>query len=320
MNIEDFKNFLIEKKLNDGRIEKFIKIIEKYNKSYELSPNKEDVLSFSEDLIEEGLNENDSYYALMTYGKFAEIDTLYVTALELIDGTEAMGNLYNKIAEEEGEQVREKIFEGIQVPPLGTPLYKLPAITQHVMGKMEKELGEERTKEMLCNCLRDLDDNWFTEKKKKYEEAENLDDYLKIKGDDFIAELTRIMNENDHFFTQPINQDVIDHVNANPQVRQGVRKGNIIYETKIPFMSIEYLAETDEDLKRYYFCHCPWVRESLVQDDVKVSSTFCSCSSGFHKREWEVVLGQPLKAEVVESVLDGDLQCSFAIHLPDENK
>jgi hypothetical protein len=70
-------------------------------------------------------------------------------------------------------------------------------------------------------------------------------------------------------------------------------------------MAREYLAETDERMKRYYYCHCPWVRESLRAGDVRVSPTFCHCSAGFTKKYWEVVLDQPLEAEIVESVLQG---------------
>jgi hypothetical protein len=31
---------------------------------------------------------------------------------------------------------------------------------------------------------------------------------------------------------------------------------------------------------------------------------------------WEVIFDQKLEAEVLESVLQGDMRCRFAIHLP----
>jgi hypothetical protein len=111
---------------------------------------------------------------------------------------------------------------------------------------------------------------------------------------------------------------VIDFVERTPEIRQGVREGNVLYEVKIPYMTVEYLAETDERLKRYYYCHCPWVRESLNEGDVSVSPTFCLCSAGFHKKSWEVIFEQPLRAEIVETVLKGDPWCKIAIHLPEE--
>jgi len=92
--------------------------------------------------------------------------------------------------------------------------------------------------------------------------------------------------------------------------------GNIVYETKIPFLTKEALAETDPTLKRYYFCHCPWAREA-VKSGATVAPVFCNCSAGFHKKPWETALGQEVQVDVLESVLQGYDRCRFAIHLPE---
>ena len=110
---------------------------------------------------------------------------------------------------------------------------------------------------------------------------------------------------------------MIEYVRREPEIGQGVRVGNVIYETKIPHQAKEYLAETDEDKKRYYYCHCPWVKESLKAGRSDISPTFCNCSAAFHKRSWDVIYGQSLQADVLETVLKGDLRCRFAIHLPE---
>jgi hypothetical protein len=89
-----------------------------------------------------------------------------------------------------------------------------------------------------------------------------------------------------------------------------------VVEVKIPHRTKEWLAATDSQERRYHYCHCPWVKESFRRDDVTVPPLFCSCSAGFHKRFWEVVLGRPLHAEIRESVLAGDDRCTIAIHLP----
>jgi hypothetical protein len=59
------------------------------------------------------------------------------------------------------------------------------------------------------------------------------------------------------------------------------------------------------------------VKESLKQGPSGIPASFCACSAGFHKRRWEVIFGQKLKAEIVESVLRGDDWCKIAIHLPE---
>ena len=118
------------------------------------------------------------------------------------------------------------------------------------------------------------------------------------------------------FFNQRITDEVVAYVRGNPEIAAGVRQGDVLYVTKIPYMAHEYLAEPDEEKKRYYYCHCPWARESLVGGATPVSATFCQCSAGYHKKPWEVIFGQTLRADVLESVLKGDLRCRFAIHLP----
>ena len=177
-------------------------------------------------------------------------------------------------------------------------------------------VGKAQCKSILSGCLHGLKDEWFLDAKKKYEECGNIDAYLERKRTDFIAELEKLRDEGGLYFTQEITDEVIGHVKSHPEVSGGVRDGNIIYETKIPYMTKEYLVETDERMKRYYYCHCTWVRESLRTGDISVSPTFCYCSAGFHKKPYEVIFGQPLKAEVIDTVLDGGMCCKFAIHLP----
>ena len=110
---------------------------------------------------------------------------------------------------------------------------------------------------------------------------------------------------------------MVEFVRSEPLIARGVREGDILYEVKIPHMTIEFLAENDPQMKRYYYCHCPWIKEALKDGDADIPSVFCTCSAGFHKKRWESILGQPLQAEILESVLNGDDRCMIAIHLPD---
>jgi len=119
------------------------------------------------------------------------------------------------------------------------------------------------------------------------------------------------------YFTQEIDEQVLDYVRNTPTCQNGVREGNIIYITKIPYMAKHFLNEKDERMKRYYFCHCSWVREA-IKSDISISSNFCYCSASFEKRPWEVIFGQSINVDVLESVLKGDSICRFAIHIPDK--
>jgi hypothetical protein len=323
MDREGFRQMLHERKIAEDQIEQHIALAESFeawlqSRGIEGPPAAADVRAFSDLLVAEWRNSYENYLALARYSRFLKDNAAYVAVVELVDGSEALERLYERLGTAAGEAKRDEVFRNIDLPELGTPSSEKPRITQAVMERLERLVDAETCSAILSSGLRDLEDEWYLGDRDKYAESENIDAYLERKGNEFIAQLVKIRDEGSLFFTQPIIDEVIEFVDGHPEIRQGVREGNVLYEAKIPYMAREYLAETDERLKRYYYCHCPWVRESLKQDDVAVSPTFCLCSAGFHKKSWDVIFGQSLKAEVVESVLKGDRWCKIAIHLPDE--
>jgi hypothetical protein len=82
-------------------------------------------------------------------------------------------------------------------------------------------------------------------------------------------------------------------------------------------MAKEYLVEKDEQKKRYYYCHCPWVKEAFKESDRPISPVFCNCSAGFYRAYWEIVFDEPVQVDVLESLLMGDSICKFAVHIPE---
>jgi hypothetical protein len=215
-----------------------------------------------------------------------------------------------------GETRRDEIFDGLEVIPLGTPNAEKPAAMQVMIERLEAA-EPDACKRILASGLRDLSDDYYQSAKQRFAESRDIDEYLLHKKQDLLIELEKIMNEGRLYFNQEITPEVLEYVRNDPEIGQGVRVGNVIYESKIPHMTKEFLAETDEDKRRYYFCHCPWAKESLKAGRSNISPTFCNCSAAFHKKPWEVIYGQPIEAEVLESVLQGDTRCRFAIHLPE---
>jgi hypothetical protein len=323
MDREGFRQMLEGRGLPEEQIEQHLALAAGFEawlqgRGIDGSPGASDARAFSDHLVAQGRNSYDNYLALARYGRFLKNEPVYVAVVELLDGSEALERLYDKVGRAVGEAKRDEVFEGIDLPPLGTPSTAKPRVTQAVMERLERLVDAETCRDLLSSGLRDLQDEWYLEERSKYTESGNIDAYLERKGREFIAQLEKIRDEGGLFFTQPITDEVIEFVQSHPEIRQGVRQGNVLYEVKIPYMAREYLAESDERLKRYYYCHCPWVRESLKEGDVAVSPAFCLCSAGFHKKSWDVILNKPLKADVVESVLKGDRWCKIAIHLPEE--
>ena len=299
-------------------VEGFLAFLEETDRSIERPETAcEAVHAYSRRMIEAETNTWENYVALLQYGRFIGNDAILIAALELIDGAEALDRLYEKLGEEIGEETRDRVFAGVERPPLGTPNADKVAATAIVMRRLEELLDPETCRGLLKDSLRNLEDEWFLDAKQAYEEAGDIDAYLERKGADFIAELTKHRDDGTLYFSQPVNDTMIANVEAHPEIKSGVREGNRIIEAKIPHQTIKYLAATDSAEKAYHYCHCPWAKESLKNGPSDVSPTFCYCSAGFHKKPCEVIFGQPLQAEVLETVLAGDPWCKFAIVLPD---
>ena len=320
MDQEGFRDFLEARKLSTEEIEASIALAQRFEgfaAAGYARPAKEDAWAFSARLIEEGLNTPANYYALVRYGRFTHNDDVYVAFVELLDGAEAMEGLYRRTAEVLGEQQRDQVFAGLGLPPLGLPNDEKVRFTQAALARLETLADPQSCRAILADCLRDLPRKYFMRERRKYQAAKDIDTYLARRRRAFLRELETCRREGRLFYVQEITDQVLEFVRGDPEIEGGVREGQSLYVAKIPYMADRYLAETDETMKRYYACHCPWVREGIRRGD-SLSPTFCYCSAGFYKKPWEVILGRPLQAEVLESVLQGGFRCRFVIHLPAE--
>jgi hypothetical protein len=115
-----------------------------------------------------------------------------------------------------------------------------------------------------------------------------------------------------------IDDETLEFIKRDPEMEGGRREGNKIYITKVPYHPLRYLHETDNKLKRYYTCHCPLVREAILEDQW-VSPEVCNCSLD-HASHYLAGLGIELKGEVLESAIKGDTRCRFVFYLPDKDE
>ena len=268
-------------------------------------------------LITVGRINFDTIVALARYGYAIQNYDLFVSTLDLVDGAEVYDNLLQRVGDVMGQETKERIFDGLPVPPLGFSSQEKSHLMRTTMQRLEVFQDQQSYAQLFSSSFRDLPDENYLEDRRKYQELGDIDQFLAYQRERFIEELEGYRDSGRPYFAQPIDQDVIDFVLSDAEMPSGVRQGNILYANKIPYMTKLFLEESDPRLKRYYACHCPWARESILQEEGPVSASFCQCSAGFHKKALEVVFGQPLRAEVLESALQGDLRCRFAIYLPD---
>jgi hypothetical protein len=327
LNQEGFKRFCLERKLSQKTVKAHLKIVKEFetfleNKCKGRSITKatsSNLLSFVGHLARENRNTWDNLIPLARYALFINNKKMLISTLELLDGSDVLEKLSNTIKQTAGEAKHKALFKGIELPPLGTTPKDKQNITKKFVDNLETELGISKCREVLLSGPHAEPKEQFMPEQKKFLESTSIDDYLRKKHQEYIGELENHMKEKTLYYTQEITKEVLDYVKETPTCQVGVRDGEIIYVTKIPYMAKKYLREKDPKKKRYYACHCGWVREA-IKSDTKVSPNFCYCSAAFEKRLWDVIFGQDVKADVLKTVLGGDQICKFAIHIPEEYK
>ncbi len=277
--------------------------------------NEADAMAYSEHLVKSGKNTWDTYISLMRYARFLDNREVELSILNLLDGVNVLPDLSNTLKKRVGAKNHAKILGGLEMPPLGSPITGWPVITKRFMKNLEGNLTQKRCRSLLLTGPHAGPPEDYQHERELFLKSKDLDDFLKKRHRQSVKTLETHMKEKTLFYTQEIDRNVLDFVKGNQEIMGGVRVGDVIYETKIPYMTREYLAERDPKMKRYYGCHCPWARESILSG-VDISPDFCYCSAGYHKRPWDVIFGKPVWVDVEQSILKGDPICRLSIRIP----
>ena len=267
-------------------------------------------------LIKEGLNSEDRLVAIARYCYLLRKNDYYIHIAGLVNAIEVLPAIGKRLADMQGEEVRCKVFEGIEMPPLGSPQEDYPHLARTIVVRMEEELSGHQCREVLTWNYHQIPLQAFDGHKERYKRAKDIDEFLKEEHRRFIEEITRYMDEGRVWFEQEITPEFIELVEADQELSIGRREGDRIYVTKVPFDPRRFLKESDPRMKRYYACHCPLARTSIRDGGPEVPSMFCHCSAGFTKLPFEAIFDRPVDIVMLESVLAGDMRCRFAITIP----
>ena len=267
-------------------------------------------------LVKEGKNSRDRLVAVARYCGFAKKNDCLIYFASILGARNVLPDIGERLGAIAGEEVQRRVYEGFELPPLGSPQEGYPMLTKTLVDRMEAELPSETCREVLTWNYHKVPAETFKESKERFEKASSIDEYLKDEHRRFVEELTGYMKEGRIWYEQEITPEVLEFVRRNQEVCTGVRRGDRIYLTKIPYAPKQYLMEKDPTLKRYHACHCPLARSAILDGKPKIPPTFCYCSSGFEKFGFDVIFGEPAKVELLESALKGDMRCRFAIKVP----
>ena len=323
MKEKEFREFLQEREMGEEEIDDAVEAVLEFEGEMEAkggtleSTTVEDLREHISLLMSRGENSLDRLLALARYCHVTKRNDLYVYFTSILGGRRVLPSISERLESLVGEEARAKIFEGVETPPLGTPPEELPLMTKRLMDRLEEELPPEVYRRVLAGNHHRIPLEAFEGLKKLYDESESIDEFLKKKHERAVAELEEYSAEGKIWYEQEITPRVVEFVRGNQEVLGGVRKGDKIYFTKIPYDPDAYLRETDPLMKRYHACHCTLARATILTGEPEINPEWCYCSAGYGKTPYEVVFGEEVEVEMLENALAGDPRCRFAVKIPE---
>jgi hypothetical protein len=320
---KEFREYLQERNMGEEQIDEAVDAALEFEREMEAkggyleSTTIEDLKEHISLLMSQGENSQDRLMALARYCYVARRNDLYIYFASILGGRRVLPSISERLASLVGEEARAKIFDGVEAPPLGTPPEELPWPTKRLMDMFEAELPPEVYRRVLAGNHHMIPLEAFEGLKKLYEESESIDEFLERKHERAVAELEEYSAEGKIWYEQEITPRVVEFVRGNQEVLGGVRRGDKIYFTKIPYDPDAYILETDPLMKRYHACHCTLARPTILTGEPEINPEWCYCSAGYGKTPYDVIFEEETEVEMLENALAGDPRCRFAVKIPE---
>lgn len=214
-------------------------------------------------------------------------------------------NMYDRLKEIE----KEDILDGVKIASSDADPVEKTEFTFRIMHIIKDKIDDKEVKRILCSGIHPRPSELGEYLKEKYKEFKDIDKLL-----EFMHKLKLKMYET----YEERDDKIYEYLENNKKMQAGVREGNKIYTQKRPldFKGFFY-GKTDKE-KRYNFCHCPWIRDSIINEELNNDYEFCYCGAGWTKQLWDIILEQHVEMEMIKSVIKGDDVCEFAVILPDD--
>lgn len=234
------------------------------------------------------------------------------------DDSKIIPRLKQEICDKLGDKAWEPLIDGIDVPHHETELKLGCRNMRVIIERLEKLADKETLKGILMRVRHGFDHIPINGPSKEFIECGcDIDVYLERCRNRSKEEFVRHNAEGTLYWGEHITDKALDYFLNTEAVLSPVRKGSQLRIARHPYDITSYFNETDENKKRFHYCHCLFARTSILNNGGAVSKTMCYCSLGLILSGWEETLGVALDGEVVKTVLGGDDICEFIIHLPE---
>lgn len=261
-------------------------------------------------LSEEGLLDLARYYVV------AGADDIAIRLLAYSLPIGVLPVLAERLASIEGDEARERVMRGVSVPPPGSPPEAYPQAAGAFARALEKELGPERARRILTCNVHAIPASAFAAERAAFLEAPSAEAWAKGYHERQVAVLERHASDGSLWFEQRITRRVVDFVRESPEILGGVREGDFLMVTKIPYDPDGYLGARDPLERRRLACHCPLASSSITEGGAEVPASWCACSAGYEKALFDAVFGEEVEVRATETVLGGSERCRFSVLIP----
>jgi hypothetical protein len=209
-----------------------------------------------------------------------------------------------------GEKVRDQVIASSTSLSDRSERAAVIAWTQGAVTRLEARVDGATAQRVMLDCACQYPPGDLQGARRAYLNSRDIDRAHRILQAQFESFLTGVLG---------LDDGTVGEVISRGWGLAGVRDGNRILATKIPKSGylVDYFREPDPERRRQIYCHCPRVRDAL-QHGAELPALYCYCGAGYYRGIWETILGQPVRVEVLESVLNGGQVCTVAIHLPRE--
>ena len=228
-----------------------------------------------------------------------------------------MNTFKREICNAMGEKFWDTLTENLDLPDIETESSCQCRNMCAFMRRFEAVADQETVQKILYRVRHGLHPSQSAWAREEFLKIGDLDSFLEIHQKAELENFIRMNREGKGFYGQEITDEVLDFIRQNPAMLAPVRKGNKLICMAFPCNMNEYIKAESSRMKRYYACHCPFAKESILADET-VSPTLCYCSLGHVMNFTEAFLGRELEGRVVRSVLNGDLTCEYEAIIPED--
>ena len=204
-----------------------------------------------------------------------------------------------------GPDIRDRVIEITDHPISNPDAADSIQWTARAMTRLDDLVEEQQRRDILAACACEFPAARLIPIQEIYAETNDLAEAHRMLEARFFADLDGSVKQ---------DETAVREIKNRAWGVAGTLEADRILAVKMPFALQAYLDAGEATEKRYHYCHCPRVREAIRTGETDISRTYCYCGAGFYKRIWEIITREPVRVEVLETVLHGDDECKIAIY------